>query len=275
MEGESSNSGSHGNSKYYDSCSETDDNVDNRYVLQPRHKGDDDEDILLEYKRRCLEDVDAEVLPALPLPTPSSDSERTISDDDVSSTAASLVWEAFRCCICRREFGSRQTVRGHMRVHALCKHQKLDEKQPINWASTDKRGRKGRSVVIAPKDEAVGNSVANVVVEPVLPVAQPIAVARTNLSGSQGSNSVVIAPKDEVDKSMAIVVVGTILPIAQPIVHQQAAAAPYATANHHSPPQPAAAPQFLLLPRAAQGEQASGPPYRCKVEGCNMVYDTH
>ncbi|KAL5226723.1 hypothetical protein ABZP36_014988 [Zizania latifolia] len=300
----SSNSGRRGSSEYYDLGFETDDDVDSRYVLQPRHKGDDDVDVLPEYKRRRFENVDAEVPPALPSPTPSSDSERTISDD-----GGSVVREVFQCCICRKEFGSRQAVRGHMRVHALRKHQELDKKQPVNWASIGKRGRKGSKAVIArfaPKDE-VGNSVANVVAEPVLPIVQPIAVARTNLSGSQGSSSVVIAPKDEVDNSMAIVVAEPVLPIAQPIAvartnlfggqgsssaqpisnesnespnqvvaHQQAAAAPYAAAKHHSPPQPAAAPpQLLLLPRAAQGDQASGPPYRCKVEGCNMMYDTH
>ncbi|KAL5226902.1 hypothetical protein ABZP36_015167 [Zizania latifolia] len=181
--------------------------------------------------------------------------------------------EVFQCCICWREFGSRQAMHGHLRVHALRKHQELDKKQPVNWASTDKRGTKGSKAVIArfaPKDE-VGNSVTNVVAEPVLPFAPPIAVARTNLSGSQGSSSAVIAPKDEVGNSMAIVVVEPVLPIAQPITHQQAAAAPYAATNHHSPPQPAATlPQLLLLPRAAQGDQASGPPYRCKV--CNREF---
>ncbi|KAG8054415.1 hypothetical protein GUJ93_ZPchr0001g29785 [Zizania palustris] len=68
--------------------------------------------------------------------------ERSTSASDdggVSTTAASVVWEVFRCGNCRREFNSRQALHGQMRVHALRKHRELDEKQPVNCASTGKR----------------------------------------------------------------------------------------------------------------------------------------
>ncbi|KAG8054416.1 hypothetical protein GUJ93_ZPchr0001g31343 [Zizania palustris] len=195
-----------------------------KHQCKSRRKGDGDEDVLPEYKRWRLEDIQTEVPspPTLLSHTTSPDSERTNSDDGgVSTTAASVVWEVFRCGNCRREFNSRQTLHGHMRVHTLRKHRELDEKQPVNCASTDKRGRKGSKVVIA----------------------------------CQGRRSVRPITNESPN---------------QVVAHQQA------VANRHSPQQPVAAPpQLLLLPQAAQGDQASGPPYRCKVEGCGRMFDKH
>ncbi|KAG8054406.1 hypothetical protein GUJ93_ZPchr0001g29231 [Zizania palustris] len=190
MDGESPNSGRRGSSEYYDSSSDTDD-VDNRYVLQSCRKGDGNEDVLPEYKRWRLKDIQTEVPPppTLPSHTTSPDLERTNSDDGgVNTTAASVVREVLRCGNCRREFNSMQDLHGHMRVHALRKHRELDEKQPVNCASTGKHGRKGSKAVIArfaPKDQ-FGNSVGNVLAQPVLPIVPPITVEERIFPAAKG-----------------------------------------------------------------------------------------
>ncbi|KAG8054404.1 hypothetical protein GUJ93_ZPchr0001g29706 [Zizania palustris] len=156
-----------------------------------RRKGDGDEDVLPEYKRWRLKDIQTEVPPppTLPSQTTSPDSERTNSDDGgVSTTAASVVREVFRCGNCQRELNSRQALHGHMRVHALRKHRELDEKQPVNCASTGKHVRKGSKAVIArfaPKDQ-FGNFVANVLVSLSFPLRRRSPLQERIFSASKG-----------------------------------------------------------------------------------------
>ncbi|KAG8078702.1 hypothetical protein GUJ93_ZPchr0007g3138 [Zizania palustris] len=220
---------------------ETDDEV-GRYVFQPH---DEDRAHPESNKRRRLGDVVAEGPGALPSPTPSSGSDGIITDgSDVGAVAATSVVrkEVFLCRVCRMEFGSRQAVSGHMRIHVVRDHRlrrDMDKNPPVNWASTDKCGGNGRgavtTAVITPMDE-VDNSLTIVVAEPLLTVAQSIVVhiARTDLSSGQGSSS------------------------AGPIPNVSTAACQQA---------------ITLLSQIAQGQ--AGPTYRCKMEGCNKEYGTY
>ncbi|KAF0917730.1 hypothetical protein E2562_021228 [Oryza meyeriana var. granulata] len=164
----------------------------------------------------------------------------------------------------RRSRVTRKAVHGHMRVH---QGEKQEKGRPsmhlaLGWASTGKRVGNGNSravtVAFAPKEEAVDNSRAIVLA---VPQPQPTAAAARTEPIHDGEHTTIMVAEAN--------------PPNQFVYHDHLpAAAPYVGgANHHVPPQPAAAPvqPLALFPEAAQ----AGGPYRCKFEGCNMEYKTH
>ncbi|KAM0867176.1 hypothetical protein ACQ4PT_042173 [Festuca glaucescens] len=218
---------------------------DNRSAFQ-RHHGGGGNDARPEIKRRRVESEGIVVDEgALPSPTPSSErgSGGTISDIGADADAASLAQEllVFPCPICGREFGSKQAVSGHMRVHCSRRRQKWrEERTPAIRAGSGKRGSVGcRSV--SPKSKGVADSMAMVIPEPVID-PMPIASA----SGSSSAE-----PDPPNDDSMAIPVASSDNPTSQVVVHPPCS--PQFLQGH----QPAA-PQVVVAqaqPSVAQGPQ--------------------
>ncbi|XP_040384178.1 zinc finger protein 219-like [Oryza brachyantha] len=232
-------------------CASSEDD-DGRYVFRARLGEEEEELEEREHaacKRRRVEDVVADrreaLVAALPSPTPSSGSERTVSDDGAGAAGAPVAAarEAFPCHFCGREFGSRNAVHGHMRVH-----QGEDKEK----ASTGKCRRGGHCRAVA--------------------VAFP--VSNEELEGGER------ALRPELAQVAAAVATAYPVPVRdEPSLNQvfddhhvRAAAPNLAAGAHHDAPAPPqlARPWAQLLPEAPHGG-----PYRCKYEGCYKEFETH
>jgi hypothetical protein len=247
--------------------SDTDD--DSRYVFQ--HPSDRvHNEGRPQIKRQRLE----ENLP--PTPSCDYDSDGTISDIDAADGAAALAQEmSFPCPVCRRAFRSDKARCGHMHVHNPLGRQGNKE-QPavappisVGWAVTGKRGSVG-SRSVSPESQGVVNSMAIVVVEPVI---DPMSIAFASAQ-----------PHPPSDDSMAIVVASSDNPTSQVVVHQTSE--PQVAFANPEPAVPrgqlAAAPPHILNSPAHQAQRAAPPPARdeqgwwiCKEDGCNQRYATH
>ncbi|KAK1697541.1 hypothetical protein QYE76_014238 [Lolium multiflorum] len=257
---------------------------DRRSVFQ-HHRGGGGKDARTrpEIKRRRLE-FEGTVVDggALPSPTPSCDcdSDGTISDVDADAGAASLAQEPlfFRCLVCRREFTSQKGLNGHMSAHGRRgrQHGNKERTPPrprsapvsVGWAVTGKRGSVGRRSV-TPKKEALVDSMAMVVPEPVIN-PMPIAFASRSSSAEPNprnpSNQVVVHPpcSPQFLRGHQPAAPQVVLALAQPTVIQaqqsvvKQPAAPQAVAHHV---------QRTTPPTPARDEQGW---WLCKEKGCDQ-----
>ncbi|KAM0904094.1 hypothetical protein ACQ4PT_018212 [Festuca glaucescens] len=240
---------------------------------------------------------------ALPSPTPSCDSDGTISDIDADNDGAAAL-APFHCPVCRRAFGSVQAKSGHMRVHDLHGRQKRNkERLPVvplisgGWGVTGKRGSVGGRSASPVSEEAV-DSMATVVAEPVITEAvdsMAIVVAEPVIDPMPIAFASSTEPHPPSDDSMAIVVAADNSPDQNQIVMHPASSPQLNQGHEPAAPQPVlaqdqpavaqgqlgAAPPQILQP-AAHHVQRAAPPARdeqgwwpCKVEGCHHRYATH